>query len=243
MDTPPDVEATNAAARAMLRDHLRDYVERNGDDASYEAWIATVHPENVRLDDRLRLPQSEHRAMWDARPRVTTASRQASGGGLVALIVGAVFAFAVYAAAIAFIARARAFFGARALSRLRGALRAYSIGDQESDVECLSSRLLAGVAAVFVLPLEAALYLADTAVAFGEEAALQLLSALGGLFIALFALSPRPARRAAPGSQSSAPPRSAVAASSAPRRQRCASGSGAVGRPRGRPSSPTAYKS
>ena len=127
MDTPPDVEATNAAARAMLRDHLRDYVERNGDDASYEAWIATVHPENVRLDDRLRLPQSEHRAMWDARPRVTTASRQASGGGLVALIVGAVFAFAVYAAAIAFIAaRAPLFFGARALSRLRGALRAYS---------------------------------------------------------------------------------------------------------------------
>ena len=70
----------------MLRDHLREYVERNGEDASYEAWIATVHPENVRLDDRLRLPQSEHRAMWEARPRVTTASRQASGGGLVALL-------------------------------------------------------------------------------------------------------------------------------------------------------------
>ena len=192
MDAPPEVAAANAAARAMLRDHLREYVERNGDDASYEAWIATVHPENVRLDDRLRLPQSEHRAMWEARPRVTTASRQAGGGGLVALIVGAVFAFAVYAAAIAFIAaRAPLFFGARALSRLRGALRAYSIGDQESDVECLSSRLLAGVAAVLVLPLEAALYVADTAVAFGEEAALQLLSALGGLFIALFALSPK----------------------------------------------------
>ena len=121
MDAPPEVAAANAAARAMLRDHLRDYVERNGDDASYEAWIATVHPENVRLDDRLRLPQSEHRAMWDSRPRVTTATRQAgSGGGLVALLVGAVFAFAVYAAALAFIAaRSPLFFGARALERLR----------------------------------------------------------------------------------------------------------------------------
>ena len=192
MDAAPEVAAANAAARAMLRDHLRDYVERNGDDASYEAWIATVHPENVRLDDRLRLPQSEHRAMWDARPRVTTASRQASGGGLVALLVGAVFAFAVFAAALAFIAaRAPLFFGARALERLRGALSKYSISDQESDVECLSSRLLAGVAAVFILPIEVALFVADTAVAFGEEAALQLLSAFGGLFIALFALSPK----------------------------------------------------
>ena len=34
MDAPPEVAAANAAARAMLRDHLRDYVERNGDDAS-----------------------------------------------------------------------------------------------------------------------------------------------------------------------------------------------------------------
>ncbi len=194
MDAPPEVAAANAAARAMLRDHLRDYVERNGDDASYEAWIATVHPENVRLDDRLRLPQSEHRAMWEARPRVTNANRQAGsgGGGLVALIVGAVFAFAVFAAALAFIAaRAPLFFGARALERLRGALSKYSISDQESEVECLSSRLLAGVAAVLVLPLELALYVADTGVAFGEEAALQLLSAFGGLFIALFALSPK----------------------------------------------------
>ena len=193
MDAPPEVAAANAAARAMLRDHLREYVERNGEDASYEAWIATVHPENVRLDDRLRLPQSEHRAMWEARPRGTTASRQAgSGGGLVALLVGAVFAFAVFAAALAFIAaRAPLFFGARALERLRGALSRYSISDQESDVECLSSRLLAGVAAVFILPIEMALFVADTGVAFGEEAALQVLSAFGGLFIALFALSPK----------------------------------------------------
>ena len=192
MDAPPEVAAANAAARAMLRQHLHEYVGRNGDDASYEAWIATVHPENVRLDDRLRLPQSEHRAMWEARPRVTTASRQAGSGGLVALLVGAVFAFAVYAAALAFIAaRAPLFFGARALERLRGALSKYSISDQESDVECLSSRLLAGVAAVFLLPIEVALFVADTAVAFGEEAALQLLSAFGGLFIALFALSPK----------------------------------------------------
>ena len=133
MDAPPRVAAANAAARAMLRDHLRDYVERNGDDASYGAWIATVHPENVGSDDRLRLPQSSTSAMWDARPRVANANRQAgSGGGLVALLVGAVFAFAVFAAALAFIAaRAPLFFGTRALSRLRGALSAYSISDDD----------------------------------------------------------------------------------------------------------------
>ena len=60
--------------------------------------------------------------MWEARPRGTTASRQAGGGGgLVALLVGAVFAFAVFAAALAFMRRAP-LFGARALERLRGAL-------------------------------------------------------------------------------------------------------------------------
>ena len=35
------------------------------------------------------------------------------------------------------------------------------------------------------------MFVADTGVAFGEDAALQLLSAFGGLFIALFALSPK----------------------------------------------------
>ena len=53
-------------------------------------------------------------------------------------------------AGCALTARAPLFFGARALERLRGALSKYSISDQESDVECLSSRLLAGVAAVFI---------------------------------------------------------------------------------------------
>ena len=117
MDAPPEVAAANAAARAMLRDHLRDYVERNGEDASYEAWIATVHPENVRLDDRLRLPQSEHRAMWDARPRTNANRHAGSGGGLVALLVGAVFAFAVFAAALASLRRARRSSSAPARSR------------------------------------------------------------------------------------------------------------------------------
>ena len=37
MDAPPEVAAANAAARAMLRDHLREYVERNGEDASCTA--------------------------------------------------------------------------------------------------------------------------------------------------------------------------------------------------------------
>ena len=144
MDAPPEVAAANAAARAMLRDHLRDYVERNGDDASYRSVDRHRASRERAARRRAAAAAVEHRAMWDARPRVT-ASRQASGG-LVALLVGAVFAFAVFAARSPSLRRAR-----RRHPRSRGCACAGVLDcDQESDVECLSSRLLAGVAAVFL---------------------------------------------------------------------------------------------
>jgi len=65
LDDPVAVrEASEAASRNMLRLHLRDYVRANGPNASFKAWIATLHPENVQLDSRMWFDDSEQLALW-----------------------------------------------------------------------------------------------------------------------------------------------------------------------------------
>ena len=47
--------ASNAASQAMITEHLQQYSARNPD-ASYVAWIASLHPENITVDHRMRIP-------------------------------------------------------------------------------------------------------------------------------------------------------------------------------------------
>ena len=47
-----------------MRQHLRDFKRANGPDANFKAWVATLHPENVTLDSRLWLEESEQLRMW-----------------------------------------------------------------------------------------------------------------------------------------------------------------------------------
>ena len=47
--------ASNAASQAMINEHLQEYRARNPD-ASYVSWIASLHPENVTIDHRMRIP-------------------------------------------------------------------------------------------------------------------------------------------------------------------------------------------
>ena len=67
-------------ARDMMRGHLRDFVHKNGREGTYESWIAQIHPENVTVDYRLALPDSEHLAIWNevAGPN-SSPPRQAAG--------------------------------------------------------------------------------------------------------------------------------------------------------------------
>ena len=53
-----------AAGESLVREHLATYLKNNGADASFEGWIAHLHPENVTLAGRLRLEGSAHAALW-----------------------------------------------------------------------------------------------------------------------------------------------------------------------------------
>lgn len=46
--------------------HAAGFVSRNGAHATYEAWIASLHPENISIDRRLTLADSRHLALYRA---------------------------------------------------------------------------------------------------------------------------------------------------------------------------------
>ena len=57
--------ASEEASLDVMRDHLREFLRSNGPDASFKAWIAMLHPENVRLDSRMDSVDSWHLQLWD----------------------------------------------------------------------------------------------------------------------------------------------------------------------------------
>jgi hypothetical protein len=67
-------QAATAEGEALVREHLACFLNRNGPDASFESWIAQLHPENVTLDHRLRLPSSRHAALWQQSVRSLAAA-------------------------------------------------------------------------------------------------------------------------------------------------------------------------
>jgi hypothetical protein len=58
------VEAADKDARTLLLSHATYYIARHQEKASYEGWVALLHPENV--DARLLQPDCEHRRIWQA---------------------------------------------------------------------------------------------------------------------------------------------------------------------------------
>ena len=54
-------------AEDILVNHLTQYSQNNGTHATFVGWIAHLHPDNVKLDPRLTLPDSTHLQMWQAR--------------------------------------------------------------------------------------------------------------------------------------------------------------------------------
>lgn len=67
--------AAAAEGEAVVYEHLERYLERNGEEATFEGWIAQLHPENVRVDDRLLLPASRHATLWKEQRRRAAAAR------------------------------------------------------------------------------------------------------------------------------------------------------------------------
>ena len=76
---PEEVREANVAARRLMREHAIEFIARNGAEASYEAWIAQLHPENVKIDERLKTEGCEHQRIFqDALGQPVTATRSSS---------------------------------------------------------------------------------------------------------------------------------------------------------------------
>ena len=58
-----DAEALTRAAEAIISEHADAYLASHGDQANFEAWVGTLHPEGVN-DARLTLPQSPYITHW-----------------------------------------------------------------------------------------------------------------------------------------------------------------------------------
>ena len=60
-------DATNAAARLLVRDDLASYLAANpGPRGSFVGWIASLHPENVHLDSRMWIEGNDWLEAWRA---------------------------------------------------------------------------------------------------------------------------------------------------------------------------------
>ena len=76
--------ASEEASLDIMKEHLQDFLRSNGPDVSFKAWIALLHPENVRLDSRMDSVDSWHLRLWnevrDARLANAGGETQDAGG-------------------------------------------------------------------------------------------------------------------------------------------------------------------
>ena len=49
----------------LMKDDLRNYIDKMGDESTFKGWIAHICPENIKVDRRLERPYSEWHAIWN----------------------------------------------------------------------------------------------------------------------------------------------------------------------------------
>ena len=83
-----DMQRVNEQATRMIADHLDRYIRRNGSEATFEGWIGILHPENVTLDTRLTLADSDHLRLWKEREGARAAAADPDGASFWKGIAG-----------------------------------------------------------------------------------------------------------------------------------------------------------
>ena len=53
------------AALTIMTNNLRDYINKMGEESNFKGWIAYICPENVTVDRRLELANSEWHGLWN----------------------------------------------------------------------------------------------------------------------------------------------------------------------------------
>jgi len=165
--------AANAAARRILSEHLQHYLQANGKQATFEGWIALLHPENVQVDPRLLSPESEYQQMWRAATEhgMRKSRSRVYHPGLVEATGGVAFVGAMAGSAVVFTA-------------VHGGLR----GGVEALEAVRSVTPVPPVNAILRL-VQGSLEVADLCTLGAEEVALRTLAVAGGATCGLLALS------------------------------------------------------
>jgi len=49
-----------------IKKHLTEYVESNKKDSTFKGWISHLHPENVNIDPRITIKDSDYLKIWNS---------------------------------------------------------------------------------------------------------------------------------------------------------------------------------
>jgi hypothetical protein len=189
------VEIANKDARTLLAAHASAYIARNQEHAAYEGWVALLHPENVRVDDRLLQPNCEHRRIWEAAlaapPPAKKSSCTRAHHSFVELTIGSFFVVAVSASELLLVSAQIPF-------------EATAAGMTQSRRETFARMRKGDLVSVLTVPVcavAAALELGFLAAVLGlrvaEEVLFCALLSVGTLLHGMFALSPYAGSKAA----------------------------------------------
>jgi hypothetical protein len=188
------VEVANQDARTLLAAHVASYIARNKERATYEGWVALLHPENVQVDARLLQPGCEHRRIWEAALAAPPPAKDhpcvRAHHSFVELTIGSFFVIMVSSAAMLLL-----------LTRIPMQVTAAAMRQSRQES---SARVHKGdMVSVLTVPvcaiagtLELCFFACVIGLRLAEEVTLGALMGVGTLLHGMFALSPSAGRKA-----------------------------------------------
>lgn len=181
------VEVANKDARTLLAAHAASYMARHKEQATYEGWVALLHPENAHSDARLLQPGCEHRRIWEAAMAAPPPSKEhgciRAHHSFVELTIGSFFVIMVSSAELLLVSARLPFEGMAAAmkqSRQESFARV-----QKGDTVSVLTVPVCTIAAALELGFFACVLLLLVA----EEVAVGALMAVGTILHGMFALS------------------------------------------------------
>jgi hypothetical protein len=69
-------EEAKYTAIILMKDDLKNYINKMGNESTFKGWIAHICPENINIDKRLERPHSEWHAIWNKEIEIYNKSRE-----------------------------------------------------------------------------------------------------------------------------------------------------------------------
>ena len=61
------VRQTNLEALKQIKNHLIEYIQNNKKNSTFTGWISHLHPENVTIDHRITINNSDYLNTWNSK--------------------------------------------------------------------------------------------------------------------------------------------------------------------------------